>query len=135
MRKAVQAAARVGGKKSGNKDRSSNGGKNDDRESARGEGLNGNNHNGAHHNNNNNNGNGNNNNGILSSLHEHTGVPMPKALRKTTPEEAALTAKNYRLAKELSELRVRHREECKNVTRLTMENVRMHESRNARREN
>lgn len=80
--------------------------------------------------------------------------------RKATPEETALTAKNYRLAKELvsdafvilciypvfcvatefkkkmltgtrqlrifprqSELRVRHREECKNVTRLTMENV------------
>jgi len=43
--------------------------------------------------------------------------------RKATAEEAALTAKNYRLAKELSELRVRHREECKNVTRLTMENM------------
>eukprot|EP00934_Nitzschia_sp_Nitz4_P009181 Nitzschia sp. Nitz4//scaffold47_size129522//125277//127273//NITZ4_003573-RA/size129522-snap-gene-0.204-mRNA-1//-1//CDS//3329552866//9171//frame0 len=37
--------------------------------------------------------------------------------------EVALTNKNYRLAKELSELRVRHREECKNVTRLTMENM------------
>jgi hypothetical protein len=90
-------------------------------------------------------------------------------VRKTKPthEEATLTAKNYRLAKELvryvtlfitsalllrdnlliipsipflthfdlpliyfrlrltsqSELRVRHREECKNVTKLTMENV------------
>lgn len=43
--------------------------------------------------------------------------------RKPTSEEAALTAKNYRLAKELSELRVRHRDETKNVTRLTMENM------------
>jgi len=38
-------------------------------------------------------------------------------------DQQALTAKNYRLAKELSELRVRHREETKNVTRLTMENM------------
>lgn len=38
-------------------------------------------------------------------------------------EHAALTQKNYRLAKELSELRVRHREESKNATRLTMENM------------
>jgi len=44
-------------------------------------------------------------------------------MRKATPEEAALTAKNYRLAKELSDLRVRHREETKNVNRLTMENM------------
>lgn len=43
--------------------------------------------------------------------------------KKPSPEELALTAKNYRMAKELSELRVRHREECKAVTRLTMENV------------
>ena len=70
--------------------------------------------------------------------------------RKPTNEEAALTAKNYRLAKELvcfpffcacflycmqeldltgcfpflqSDLRVRHREECKAVSRMTMENV------------
>ena len=70
--------------------------------------------------------------------------------RKPTAEEAALTAKNYRLAKELvslvsthclimnlydqkayvhcfqtpqSDLRVRHREENKNVSRLTTENV------------
>lgn len=40
-----------------------------------------------------------------------------------TPEQIELTKKNYRLAKELSELRVRNREECKNVTRLTMENM------------
>ncbi|GKY90361.1 hypothetical protein MPSEU_000010100 [Mayamaea pseudoterrestris] len=40
------------------------------------------------------------------------------------PEDfAAITAKNYRLAKELSELRVRHREECRNVTRLSMDNI------------
>lgn len=45
------------------------------------------------------------------------------ARRKPTPEEAALTAKNYRLAKELSDLRVRNREECKAVSRLTMENM------------
>eukprot|EP00546_Thalassionema_frauenfeldii_P014566 CAMPEP_0178928152 /NCGR_PEP_ID=MMETSP0786-20121207/19695_1 /TAXON_ID=186022 /ORGANISM="Thalassionema frauenfeldii, Strain CCMP 1798" /LENGTH=792 /DNA_ID=CAMNT_0020603885 /DNA_START=17 /DNA_END=2395 /DNA_ORIENTATION=- len=43
--------------------------------------------------------------------------------RKVSEGEAVLTAKNYRLAKELSELRVRHREESKNVTRLTMENM------------
>jgi len=46
-----------------------------------------------------------------------------KDRRKPTQEEAALTAKNYRLAKELSELRVRHRDESKTVTRLTMENM------------
>jgi hypothetical protein len=55
--------------------------------------------------------------------------PPPKARAKqqnsskVTPDQAVLTAKNYRMAKELSELRVRHREECKNVTRLTMENM------------
>jgi len=43
--------------------------------------------------------------------------------RKPTAEEAALTAKNYRLAKELSDLRVRHRDETRVVTRLTMENM------------
>lgn len=86
-----------------------------------------------------------------------------KSHTKMTPDEAALAAKNYRLAKELvstgtligtaakngesealsiewldiwstddllfllflqSELRVRHREESKTVTKLTMENVR-----------
>merc|ERR1712238_335393 len=40
-----------------------------------------------------------------------------------TQEESALTSKNYRLAKELSELRVRHRDETKQVTKLTMENM------------
>jgi hypothetical protein len=44
--------------------------------------------------------------------------------RQPSQEELALTAKNYRLAKELSELRVRHREECRAVTRLSMDNVR-----------
>jgi predicted transcriptional regulator len=43
--------------------------------------------------------------------------------KQPSTEEAALTSKNYRLAKELSELRVRHRDETKNVTRLTMENM------------
>lgn len=43
--------------------------------------------------------------------------------RRVTAEEAALTAKNYRLAKELNELRCRHREETKNVTKLTMDNM------------
>lgn len=58
------------------------------------------------------------------------GAPAPASVatndqprRKPTQEEAALTAKNYRLAKELSELRVRHRDETKAVTRLTMENM------------
>uniref|UniRef100_A0A7S4HRW1 Shugoshin C-terminal domain-containing protein n=1 Tax=Odontella aurita TaxID=265563 RepID=A0A7S4HRW1_9STRA len=51
-------------------------------------------------------------------------APLSEQLRrKPTHEEAALTAKNYRLAKELSELRVRHRDETKAVTRLTMENM------------
>jgi hypothetical protein len=97
MRKAVVQAARLGGKKgSSNKDRSN--GKNDDRESAR----EGNGHNNGNGNNGYNGNHTNNGNGLLSSLHEHTGVPMPMPkLRKTTPEEAALTAKNYRLAKEL----------------------------------
>lgn len=43
--------------------------------------------------------------------------------RRVTAEEAALTAKNYRLAKELNELRCRHREETRNVTKLTMDNM------------
>eukprot|EP00588_Corethron_pennatum_P006649 CAMPEP_0194297014 /NCGR_PEP_ID=MMETSP0169-20130528/57738_1 /TAXON_ID=218684 /ORGANISM="Corethron pennatum, Strain L29A3" /LENGTH=1003 /DNA_ID=CAMNT_0039046683 /DNA_START=75 /DNA_END=3086 /DNA_ORIENTATION=- len=43
--------------------------------------------------------------------------------RQVGTDEAALTQKNYRLAKELSDLRQRHREETKNVTRLTMENM------------
>jgi len=43
--------------------------------------------------------------------------------RGPTQEESALTSKNYRLAKELSELRVRHRDETKQVTKLTMENM------------
>ena len=50
---------------------------------------------------------------------------QPKNQSQMTADEAALTAKNYRLAKELSELRVRHREESKTVTKLTMENVRL----------
>ncbi|CAB9512334.1 expressed unknown protein [Seminavis robusta] len=56
-----------------------------------------------------------------SDSQEH--VAEKPARRKPTAEEAALTAKNYRLAKELSDLRVRHREENKNVSRLTMENM------------
>lgn len=51
---------------------------------------------------------------------EQSQVPVR---RKPTQEEAGLTAKNYRLAKELSDLRVRHREECKAVSRMTMENM------------
>jgi len=43
--------------------------------------------------------------------------------RKQNDELTALTTKNYRLAKELADLRVRYRDECKNVTRLTMENM------------
>lgn len=50
-------------------------------------------------------------------------APNDQPRRKPTQDEAALTAKNYRLAKELSELRVRHRDETKAVTRLTMENM------------
>ena len=47
----------------------------------------------------------------------------PERQRMPTHEEEALTAKNYRLAKELSDLRVRHRNETRTVTRLTMENM------------
>mmetsp|Transcript_8802 Transcript_8802/g.13134 ORF Transcript_8802/g.13134 Transcript_8802/m.13134 type:complete len:577 (-) Transcript_8802:103-1833(-) len=47
----------------------------------------------------------------------------PPERKPTSPEEASLTAKNYRLAKELADLRMRHREETKTVTRLTMENM------------
>mmetsp|Transcript_36063 Transcript_36063/g.41153 ORF Transcript_36063/g.41153 Transcript_36063/m.41153 type:complete len:802 (-) Transcript_36063:649-3054(-) len=57
------------------------------------------------------------NSGQNDAIHEQ------QQKRKSTEGEAVLTAKNYRLAKELSELRVRHREESKNVTRLTMENM------------
>jgi len=38
-------------------------------------------------------------------------------------DEKALIVKNYRLAKELSDLKTKHREEAKAVTRLTMENM------------
>ncbi|KAL7563906.1 hypothetical protein ACA910_008038 [Epithemia clementina (nom. ined.)] len=63
--------------------------------------------------------------GTFPSHHHHhpTITTLDNTRRKATVEEAALTAKNYRLAKELSELRVRHREETKNVNRLTMENM------------
>ncbi|CAJ1964062.1 unnamed protein product [Cylindrotheca closterium] len=43
--------------------------------------------------------------------------------RQPTASEAALSAKNIRFAKELSDLRVRHREECQKSARLTMENM------------
>mmetsp|Transcript_431 Transcript_431/g.1111 ORF Transcript_431/g.1111 Transcript_431/m.1111 type:complete len:614 (+) Transcript_431:272-2113(+) len=43
--------------------------------------------------------------------------------KKHHDEVTGLTTKNYRLAKELAELRLKHRDECKNVTRLTMENM------------
>eukprot|EP00804_Cyclotella_cryptica_P031384 CCRYP_012194-RC/>CCRYP_012194-RC protein AED:0.36 eAED:0.36 QI:183/1/1/1/1/1/2/537/190 len=42
---------------------------------------------------------------------------------KTEQHLQVLSQKNHRLAKELSELRVRHREETKVVSRLTMENM------------
>ena len=48
---------------------------------------------------------------------------QPPPRRQTNEEVAALTTKNYKLAKELADLRVRYRDESKNVTRLTMENV------------
>jgi len=67
----------------------------------------------------------NNNHNNNTNNHNHTPheeLPLQRR-RAPTPEEAALTAKNYRLAKELSDLRVRHREETKNVTKLTMENM------------
>jgi len=50
-------------------------------------------------------------------------VVMTERRKPVTAEEAALTAKNYRLAKELNDLRSRHRDETKNVTRLTMDNM------------
>jgi len=43
--------------------------------------------------------------------------------KKHQDEVSSLTTKNYRLAKELADLRLRHRDECKNVSRVTMENV------------
>jgi len=58
----------------------------------------------------------------VSNGHHQTQQPTKQA-RKPTNEEATLTAKNYRLAKELSDLRLRHRDETKAVTRLTMENM------------
>ncbi|KAG7338105.1 shugoshin related kinetochore-attachment protein [Nitzschia inconspicua] len=62
-------------------------------------------------------------------MQQNQPVQQPQSLEKVQPrrrpndEVAALTTKNYRLAKELADLRVRHRDECKNVTRLTMENM------------
>eukprot|EP00529_Nitzschia_sp_RCC80_P015813 CAMPEP_0113499644 /NCGR_PEP_ID=MMETSP0014_2-20120614/31862_1 /TAXON_ID=2857 /ORGANISM="Nitzschia sp." /LENGTH=710 /DNA_ID=CAMNT_0000393841 /DNA_START=446 /DNA_END=2578 /DNA_ORIENTATION=+ /assembly_acc=CAM_ASM_000159 len=43
--------------------------------------------------------------------------------RRQMDDVTALTTKNYRLAKELADLRVKFRDEQKNVTRLTMENM------------
>jgi len=43
--------------------------------------------------------------------------------KKHQDEVSSLTTKNYRLAKELADLRLRHRDECKNVSRVTMENM------------
>jgi len=43
--------------------------------------------------------------------------------KKHQDEVTSLTTKNYRLAKELADLRLKHRDECKHVTRLTMENM------------
>jgi len=43
--------------------------------------------------------------------------------KKHQDQLSSLTTKNYRLAKELADLRLKHREECKHVTRLTMENM------------
>jgi len=43
--------------------------------------------------------------------------------KKHQDEVNSLTTKNYRLAKELADLRLKHRDECKHVTRLTMENM------------
>eukprot|EP00559_Dactyliosolen_fragilissimus_P007235 CAMPEP_0184863208 /NCGR_PEP_ID=MMETSP0580-20130426/9784_1 /TAXON_ID=1118495 /ORGANISM="Dactyliosolen fragilissimus" /LENGTH=657 /DNA_ID=CAMNT_0027361399 /DNA_START=96 /DNA_END=2066 /DNA_ORIENTATION=- len=51
-----------------------------------------------------------------------TDIPIVEK-RKPSNEVADLTSKNYRLAKELAELRLRHRDETKTVTRLTMENM------------
>lgn len=53
--------------------------------------------------------------------------PPPEVLqqqrKKHHDEVTNLTTKNYRLAKELADLRLKHRDECKNVTKLTMENM------------
>ena len=52
--------------------------------------------------------------------------PPPEVLqqrKKHQDEVQSLTTKNYRLAKELADLRLKHRDECKHVNRLTMENV------------
>lgn len=46
-----------------------------------------------------------------------------KQMKKQQDSIASLTTKNYRLAKELADLRLKHRDECKHVTRLTMENM------------
>mmetsp|Transcript_116 Transcript_116/g.250 ORF Transcript_116/g.250 Transcript_116/m.250 type:complete len:761 (+) Transcript_116:490-2772(+) len=46
-----------------------------------------------------------------------------KGSNPNATDEMVLSQKNHRLAKELSDLRVRHREECKVVSRLTMENM------------
>mmetsp|Transcript_7670 Transcript_7670/g.11274 ORF Transcript_7670/g.11274 Transcript_7670/m.11274 type:complete len:808 (-) Transcript_7670:83-2506(-) len=51
------------------------------------------------------------------------GPPGGEHRRRPSEQEQALTQKNYRLAKELSELRVRLRDEMRTVTKLTMENM------------
>lgn len=48
---------------------------------------------------------------------------MQQQRKRHQDEVSTLTTKNYRLAKELADLRLKHRDECKNVTRLTMENM------------
>lgn len=44
---------------------------------------------------------------------------------ESTPKEAEVVAKNYRLAKELNELRVKYKEETNTVARLSVENMKL----------
>lgn len=63
---------------------------------------------------------------VQQSPKEHapvTEIKKEPKRRSLTPAEVALTQKNYRLAKELTEVRARLRDECKTVSRLTIENV------------
>jgi len=54
---------------------------------------------------------------------QHTQEILHQQRKKHQDEITNLTTKNYRLAKELADLRLKHRDECKHVTRLTMENM------------
>jgi hypothetical protein len=63
------------------------------------------------------------NNNTNNNNNNNTNNNQAEDKKPISADVQSLTAKNYRLARELADLRARHREEIKTVSRLTMENV------------